>query len=181
MFGVAACVTAPSAPLYSPISTARSHGFLEEQLSDSAYRITYVAPRVRTSPFSSETRDRDHSSQLALAYDFALWRAADLAVAAGYPAFQVTERTNNVDYENYYDDFYYPYYPYGHHGNHRFFYPYRHYGPYGSYTLLKANVTLLVAFGRDPVPGAIDARAVIDRMASTYPGAQPTVTAPPQS
>ncbi len=165
------CATGPTAPLYSPLETAKTHGYVETRLDERHVRVTYVAPRVRTYAYPTPRRDRDADAQIALAYDLALWRSAELSLAAGYPAFRVVNRTNDVRYDTRYGSYYPPYYQYGYPfpGRHHLFDPYPYYGDYG-YADLIAQVTLEVVFEPAVPADGFDARTVVERMRSTYPG-----------
>ena len=164
------CATGTNLPLYMPLEEAKTHGYLETRLDERRYQVTYVAPRLRTYAYRTPERDRDADAQIALAYDLALWRTADLALAAGFPAFRVTNRTNDVRYDTRYGGYYRPYYPYDYpyFGRHHFFDPYPYYGAYG-YADLVAQVTLEVEFAPEVAPDLFDARAVAERMRDTYP------------
>jgi hypothetical protein len=118
---------------------------------------------------------------LALAYDMALWRAAELALANGYRWLAVSHRDNdvrvNIGYD-YYDDAYGPF-PYYHRRSHRrhFGYPPLHrFGYHDRYANLTARVSITVAFGKAPDGDGpdgdrIDAKAVLERLGAKYPGA----------
>lgn len=168
---LAAC--GPALPLYMPYEVARTHGFTEATLPDGRMRVTYVAPASHGFDTGPAGRRAQGDERLALAYDFALWRAADLALQRGAGAFAVLDRVNDVsadvrtDY--YYDPWPYrsrrsgPFYPY--------YYPYAY--SYDRTATVGGAVTLTVEFRQVPGPGAFDARALIAQMQARYPNAVP--------
>jgi hypothetical protein len=109
LFALAAgCSFAPP-PLYVPMS-AGSYGYAEQQTGDISYRITYRAPVFSTFSYGRATRDRIANERVALAYDMALLRAADIALARGMPAFREIRRDNDVQVDvqdDPLDDYYY--------------------------------------------------------------------------
>ncbi len=172
---LAGCVAGIPVPLYSPIEVGLSFGYSDAALSDTRYEVTYVAPTRTTYVYGGEQRSRESERQVELAYDMALWRAADLALARGFPAFRVAERNNDarvdVRYE-YYDDG--PYDPFFDHRGHF------HYGPFSSFTyprssdryaLLSARVTIVADLVGEGEPDAFDARMTRDRLREKYPQA----------
>jgi len=173
---LAACETAPPPPLYQPREVARTYGYFEQQLSADRYRVGYSAPVERSRADDSVERRRETDGLIDLAYDLALLRAAQLAVAAGRPAFEVSERENNVqvDVRRYYYDPVFPgpfpfrrygWYPYPYH------YPY-YYGPYASRDAVLGVETQMTVTMLDAArPGAFDARETLDRLRSKYPDA----------
>ncbi len=89
------CATEPIS-LLAPQSSPESFGYTERRVSDADYEIVYSGPEVIT--------DNTEESAVALAarkarettYDLALWRAAQIAAARGYPDFAVTSATTTV-------------------------------------------------------------------------------------
>ena len=92
---LAGCAAEPIS-LLAPQSSAESFGYTERRVSDAGYEIVYSGPEVTT--------DNTEESAVALAarkarettYELALWRAAQIAAARGYPNFAVTSATTNV-------------------------------------------------------------------------------------
>ncbi len=177
---VAGCAVGPGHPLYTPRAVAKSFGYAEERVARDRFRITYAAPVRRTFPHAGPRRQDDAAEQLALAYDMALWRASEVALANGYPGFVAGPRDNQVQvdvaYDYYRDPFYDdPFYHYGHrrHRLHRH-YPYDPYyygGRYSRYALMAATTTVTVELRKVRVPEAIDAATTIRRMRRKYPEA----------
>ncbi len=97
LFVLAGCAGSP--PLYVHTETGRSYGYSETQLSNTQYRVAYRAPRVSTRTPNRIERERRGHERLALAYDLALWRAADVALQLGVPGFAVASRENDVQVE----------------------------------------------------------------------------------
>lgn len=173
---LAACATGPRYPLYTPLETAGSFGYSEQQTSADSYRVTYRAPIETTYRYGQAAREREGDRLLTVAYDLALRRAAELALANGYPAFTIERRDNEVtlDVQRRYDDpFFGPYafYPphslrYGYPFYHPFYYP-RYSRPE---TEIAAEVTLEVQFQRSPGPDSFDAQKTLDRLRTQYGG-----------
>lgn len=167
------CAPAPVYPLYTSHQVAGTFGYREQQVSDSRYLVTYDAPVLATSSYRDERRDRDTKSRVALAYDLALWRAAELTLANGFPAFIVAERNNDVQVTTGYDPYPYPYFHFGHRHRHypyHYAYPYYdpYYDPFYGYAYLAAGVTLAVEFRRAGAADTVDARATRERLRAQY-------------
>lgn len=166
----AAC--APNAPLYAPLQAAGSHGYTDERLEPTHFKVSYTAPPVTSSGFSKAQNDKDAEQRVALAYDMALWRASELALQNGFPAFSVVDRSNDVtvDHRYYYDDdsFYHPCPgPFIQHFHCRslFFSP----PYYERYALISARVTLMIDLDREIRPGTFNAQDAIARLRAHYP------------
>ncbi len=182
----AACAPIERYPLYTSLEAAGSFGYEEQRLSERRFRVTYHAPIVATSAYSSGQRRQEVEQEVALAYDMALWRAAELALEVGYPALTVAERDNDTRIEVFGDPYYdpfvypgysllYPLYPFSHHGPPfgllpQPFYP-SYYGPFAE---LMVSVTITVELGASA--GALDAQGTVERLREQYPDA---VAAPP--
>ena len=168
---IAGCAPEARHPLYTPLTLAESFGYSEQRLSETSYKVTYSAPVRRTYAYGREERKQETEERLALAYDLALWRAAELALAHGYPAFEVSNRDNSVQVDirsDYYrhDPFLY----HGHHFGHGFF-PHHFYGFYDRYAELAARVSIAVDFRAAPDGDRLDARATLKRLRAKYPDA----------
>lgn len=170
---LSACVAGMPIPAYSPIEVGLSFGYSDEPLSDTRFRVTYLAPMRTSYAYDGAQRTRESQRQIAFAYDMAVWRAADLALAKGFPAFRVSERDNDARVDlryEYFDDG--PYGPFFHHRGHF------HYGPFGSifapgyydrYALLSARVTIVTDVAEPAAPDSLDVRGTLDRMYRKYP------------
>lgn len=175
---LAACAGQPR-PLYAPFGQLGGYGYTEEQLSETRLRVRYEAPTDTTYDVGRLERERQADAQVALAYDMALLRAAELALARGFPAFAVTERENDVAvdvqpvYPFYRDPFLFPG-PF-HRRRHPYFYPTPYY--FERHATVGAGVTLLVELRRSAGPEALDARATISRLQTKYPNARPAPAA----
>ncbi len=159
---VAGCAPEARYPLYSPLELAESFGYAEQQLSETGYRVSYSAPIRRTYAYGREKRQQQAGERLALAYDLALWRAAELALANGYPAFEVSDRDNSVQVDI--RNEYYHHYPFFHHRHH-------FYGFYDRYAELAARVSIAVDFRAAPDGDRLDAEATLKRLRAKYPDA----------
>ena len=167
---LAACAGTPR-PLYTPFGEVGGYGYTEQQLSETRLRVRYEAPLDTAYDAGRIERERQSNARVTLAYDMALLRAAELALARGFPAFAVTERQNDVaveverDYPFYRDPFLFPG-PYGRRG-YPFYYP-PAFG-FDRQTTYGAGVTLLVELRRTAGPDVLDARATVGRVRAKYP------------
>jgi hypothetical protein len=170
---LAACAGQPQ-PLYAPFGQLGGYGYTEQQLSETRLRVRYEAPTNTTYDTGRIARERQSDAQLTLAYDMALRRAAELALARGFPAFAVTERENDVAvdvqpvYPFYGDPFLFPG-PF--HRRHLHYHPPPYY--FERHATFGAGVTLLVELRRQVAPEALDARATLARLQAKYPNALP--------
>jgi hypothetical protein len=168
---LAACASGPSYPLYSPQAVTGTFGYSEQKVSDNSFKVTYVTPQ-RASVDSRNAVDERRQAMLTMSNDFAIWRAADLALANGQKEFRVARRDNDVDVQrNIYDD--YPYYSRRRYGPGRPYYGPDFYGPPwpDNSAWMRATTTLVVEFGRRPGEDFFIADEAITRLRQTYPGA----------
>ncbi len=164
---LAGCAPAPVYPLYTSVQVAGSFGYAEQRISDARYTVTYTAPVQRTDAYGGERREQDTDRQVALAYNLALWRAAELALAHGYPAFRVAERNNDIQVDVRYDAYYDPFPDFGRHHRYGHF-PHGTPSYYPRYASLAAGVTLAVEFRRAGAGDTFDARATRERLRARY-------------
>jgi hypothetical protein len=166
------CTTAPAPPLLSPIEVAKSYGYSEVPLGDDHYQVTYVAPADRTGR-SVDARAATIAAERKLAFDLAVWRAAQLALAQGYAGFKVGNTNSNVyTYED--EPFYQPP-PWWGPGYFRRPYFGGGWGPYwepSPFLVVQVDVTIDVLMERSPGPGDYKARETIEQLRSIYPGAE---------
>lgn len=165
---LAACASGPQYPLYSPLAMTGTFGFSEQRVSNTAYRVTYIAPRrTAYSPYANAEPRR--SSLLTLANDMAMMRAAELTVSSGQETFRVTQRDNDadVDRQRYYSGCDDPFWP-GRPPFYRPYYPGYRCGPDG-YTYFHARSTLTIEFGHKPGDEYFVARDVLAQLTQTYP------------
>ena len=173
---LAACASGPSYPLYSPQALTGTFGYSEQQTGPASYNVSYVSPS-RQAPDLRNAVDERRQSLLTLTNDFALWRAAALALANGQKEFRITQRDNDVDVQrSVYDS--YPYHsrrrsgpPFG--PPSRGYYGPSFYGPPWPDTSvwLRATTSLIVEFGRKAGENFFIADDAINRLRQTYPGA----------
>jgi len=181
LFGAAVlggCVSGPSPPLLTPLAIGGSFGYSEMRVGDDRDMVTYVAPPRLTTPYGV-ARESEAQAARTLAFDMAVWRAAQLAQSQGFAGFRIIDRRSDVDTYPYADPFYdpwpcwqcrrygFPYYPD----------PYR-----GSpYVYLQARVTITVQRLHDPGDADYRADDAIAQLRRTYPGAEgvpPPASAP---
>ena len=179
LLAVAGCTLPTGPPLYSPVGRAGAFGYTEQRLSNSHFRVTYTAPRVTIYTLSRIDRSLGSDEQLALAYDIALWRAADLSLQNGQPGFAVEKRENDARVEVIRDP--YPYRSFGYrpyYGRYRydpFYYDPFYYDPfyYRDYAVICARVILIVELRRRRGPRVFDARETLHRLQAKYPNEMP--------
>ena len=177
--GLLAGCAGPRYPLYSPVQATGTFGFAEEQLGNDRYRVTYRAPIRRGYELSPAERQRVAEHGIELAYDMALMRAAELALAAGAPRFDVSERRNDIDADVRVGYAYYPYYdpfPYRPYYRHRLFHPWG-YAPVAfpeERTEVAVAVSFLLTLHRTHSAGGFDAQETLQRLRSKYPHAAPS-------
>ena len=144
-------------------------------LGDQRYEVSYVGPYRRSLRAPGPVQE-SNAAQRTMAYDFALWRAAQLAEAQGLPGIRISNVRSNVNTysDSDYDPFYSPgFYPYGPYGGYpfgpRWGDPY--WGP-SPYVYQQAEVTVDAQLLRSPGAGDYVAADVIDQLRRTYPGAE---------
>ena len=170
MILLAACQTTPERPLMSPLDEERGgFGYSERHLAGERYEVSYDGPNRRTW-LDGERRAEHIDEARALAYDLALWRAADLALENGFAAFIVAERQTDVEVEIIEDA---PFYAFAGSGG-----GFRHGMAYHAYAYpipvlrsawLRARVGLTVdLLAATEVEGAFDAAATAARLAAKH-------------
>jgi hypothetical protein len=178
---LASCNTTPAPPPMSPIQEAKYYGYSDMPIGDERYQVSYVGPYRRSLRSPGPVQEAS-AAQRTMVYDFALWRAAQLAESQGLPGVRISNVRSNVNTytDNYYDSFYGPgFYPYGG-------YPFgpRWGGPYwgpSPYVYQQAEVTVDAQLLRSPGGGDYIAADVIDQLRRTYPGAEGTPPVPSPS
>jgi hypothetical protein len=168
----AGCTQRGFQQLYVPLGTGSGFGYTDQPAGESRFVVTYDAPIQTAFSFSGNDGRRAADGELARAYDFALLRAAEIALSQGMAGFRVIDRTNDVDVRNrpsYRGPFWNPYwarpygYPYGPFG-----WPYA-YGPFDdSYATLSARVTLNIVLVPTVEQGAFDAQNVLATIRARY-------------
>lgn len=167
---LAACsFTQPA--LYEPLGALGNYGYAERQTGDNAFQIVYRAPVFSTFSYGTATRQRLANQRTALAYNMALLRASDLALAHGMPAFREIHRSNDVHvdvHDDPFDDYWF---------NRRCFdWRFCAPPPYVSRdrrTLIRVAVTLDVQLEQSLQAGAYDARAMRNQILAAHPDALP--------
>lgn len=169
-----ACTFGQTAPLMSPIKVAGSYGYSEVPIGGNRYAVSYTGPSQRTLR-SSNARQEIGAAEHSQAYDFALWRTAQIALAQGIPGFRVGNVRTNVD--TLVDDFYDPFYGPGLLTRRHLWGPGPYWGTYGApnpYAYQQTSVTMDVTLLQSLGPDDYDARDTIDQLRKTYPGAEGT-------
>ena len=96
---LAGCTEPARAPLYSPLSAGSYFGYAEQPVNPNTVRISYLTPPARVN--SSADVGAVRTERINLAHDLAVWRAAELARAAGYPAFSIADQQSDANVNNY--------------------------------------------------------------------------------
>jgi hypothetical protein len=168
--GVAACQSTPPRPLYQPLEAGAEFGYVERQIDPTRWEVTYAGPRYRAS-YSDSKRDAETESARDLAYDLALWRAAQIALEQNRPSFAVVSERRDVDHSTQINRRYpaYPYYhPFGfRHPGFGGYWPW-YYDDYTVRSYGEATVTLTVDLEPDPGAQVIDAKETAARLEDEY-------------
>jgi hypothetical protein len=85
----------PLVPAMVPISANGDHGYSESALAPDVYAVTFVSPSLSAHGDPEQDYGLDGEKRRVAA--LALWRAAQLALEKGYPAFQVQSETSDAD------------------------------------------------------------------------------------
>lgn len=163
---VAACAEMAPRPLLSAWSEGPSFGYQDRRSDETHIQVTYTTPFERTA--LDEARRGAAAQRLrALAGDIALWRAAEMAREAGFPALTVSHSTTSTKVRVY-DETTPPRYILA--------------GPQGGAVIpvtpqreersawMQGIATLDVEFKRAKGEGDHDVAATIDRLSKTYQG-----------
>jgi hypothetical protein len=165
----------------SPISQVTDFGYSNRDLNNGRVEVNYLGPSYRVSTFRASRQEALDQAK-AQAEDLATWRAAQVALAKGKPAFEVVDKHSNVevDVRDYYDPYPSAWWPYG-------YYPYRWargpFYPFPYYTRYRdayaqAEVSLTVQLLDKMKPGALDAQETAARLSTKYGPAANPQTAP---
>jgi hypothetical protein len=174
---------APMPPLMSPISQVTDFGYSNRDLTSGRIEVVYLGPARRVSTWRASRQEAVDQAK-AQAEELATWRAAQVALAKGKPAFEVVDKHTDVevDVRDYYDPYPYGWYPYRW-ARSPFYAPYPPY--YSSYrdAYAQAQSKLTVQLLDKMQPGALDARETADRLSRKYapppqPGAKPDAQKP---
>src|SRR5262245_62093002 len=85
----------PTVPAMVAQGTRGDYGYAETAMAPDQYKVTYVSPSQ--SAHGEPEQDYGLAGERQRAYDLALWRAAQIALEKGYPAFEVQNETRDVD------------------------------------------------------------------------------------
>jgi hypothetical protein len=152
--------------LYVPLGVGAGYGYTEEPVGERRFKIAYDTPVSTAFTYAGPAGKREANSELARAFDLALLRAAEIALANGAPAFRVADRLNDVDVRNYVawrDPFYYPHWRRPWWG-----YPSPYHAYAEDYATLDARVTLTVDLLPTLESGAYDALRTQSEIRARY-------------
>ena len=85
----------PLVPAMVPISANGDYGYSESALASDVYAVTFVSPSLSAHGDPEQDYGLDGEKKRVAA--LARWRAAQLALEQGYPAFQVQSETSDAD------------------------------------------------------------------------------------
>jgi hypothetical protein len=149
-------------PLMSPLQVARSFGYADTAIGDNRYQVTYVRPSSLTF-LSRDIPQSVGADERTRAFDFAVWRAAQIAIAERLVGFRVVNVRSNVNVDVLQER------------------PSRRYRGPSPYAYQQAEVTIDAQMTLSPGSGDYVARDVINQMRRRYPeaeGAPATTIAP---
>lgn len=172
ILAVTGCASSP-VDYYRPLASEGRYGYSDTALATNRYEVSYLTPVRSVRSVSAEIREREGSERIALAYDMTLWRASELALAAGHPAFEVSLRENDLrvdrNWYRYASPFYDPWFPRYRYRHRPYLYPPFPPDPYfDRYTRISARVTLTVEFRDVLAPDSIDAESTLTRIKAKY-------------
>ncbi len=85
----------PPVPAMAALSATGDYGYAETALAPGLYAVTFVSPSLSAHGDPEKDYGLDGEKQRVAA--LALWRAAQLALEQGYPAFRVESETRDVN------------------------------------------------------------------------------------
>jgi len=180
--GCAAAPPSPPPPLMSPYpASGHGYGYAEERIGPDLVRVVYYGP-PRPVDYNGAARQAELDRAAAEAADLALWRAAQLALAEGKPAFAVIERRADTETLRRPGYLYDPWWP-------------DHCWPYGPYWQCRpmlpayappvadgrARATLTVRFENRATGRNVDAAATVRRLEAAYRPPGPPTSPPPKA
>jgi hypothetical protein len=185
---LAGCASPAPKPAFAAYGQSGNFGYSETRLADDAYEVTYVTPYVPTSADPGQ-RDAALADQKGKAYDLAVWRAAQLADKAGYPAFVVENESRDADvtvrtqpvFPNTYNPLwnYYnngpvyqtsPFYgnPAYQSGSGYYHYGRDSYNSYGQQAVATITAQIRVRLVKEATSGSLDSKATETQLAARY-------------
>lgn len=181
---LASCAAVPDLPPPPPTMSpypagGHGYGYAEERIGPDLLRVVYHGP-WRPLDYDAVPRRAQLDRAASAAADLALWRAAQLALAEGKPAFTVIERRADTETNRspgYVYDPWWPHYAYPH-GYGPYYWPYYRPWPPAYYVpgaaSGRARVVLTVRLAGRATAANIDAAATIRRFERAYgpPGAR---------
>jgi len=185
LFAVAACAPGQPRPAMVSMAGGTPYGYSEVDLGDDRFEVSYVMPALRTRGY-----DQPHQASIdaekTLAYELALWRAAQVAIERGYEFFTVEESNRDADlsvrYDPYYPGGYWSTWPYGYR-HPQTGWPYHNYGPYSYYpyrsggygsferpsSSLRVTVRLVIREATPGEAGALESVAMTGPQSCSHP------------
>ena len=168
LVSLAACQSPPPQPLFQPLEAGAVFGYIDRQIDDTHWQVTYMGPRYRSS-YSDSTRDEETEAARAEAYDLALWRAAQIAMEQKEPRFAVVSERRDVDRSTQiYRYPAYPYYPFGFRQPGFWGYWPNYYDDYTARSFGEATVTLTIDLNPTLSAQSLDTKATADRLEAQY-------------
>lgn len=174
---LAGCAASEPLPALVAKADTGRYGYSENQLAEDRLEVVYESPSFSV-PISSESRRARLEEERQRAYDFALWRAADIAKERGFSAFSVEHDRRDVDVSLQAEPVYRPlpgFYPYYYGYPYRYGYrpwgmydPWDGYGGYRRWAYARVTVSLDVQLLKTPTPESLPVEETLARLASTY-------------
>jgi hypothetical protein len=93
--GCAGAPPPPPVPAMVALSENGDYGYSETALAPDLYKVTYRSPSL--SAHGDPDKDYGLGGEKQRAADLATWRAAQLALAQGYPSFQLQSESRDLD------------------------------------------------------------------------------------
>lgn len=170
-----ACAAPAPLPALVAKSDAGRYGYSDTKLADGRYLVVYETPSFVV-PLLRADRDEEIAAERQRAFDFALWRASELARDQGFAALMVEQDRRDADVRVRVEPRYPPW-PGLRGPFYRYPYPYWTRDPYGDccwagtyqrWADAQVTVTLQVRFLRQRAEGALSVDETLERLTAAY-------------
>lgn len=151
--------------------TTGSYGYLDRQLSETTYAVVYAGPEVMTDNTVESEVQLAAARARETASDLALWRAAEIALTRGFPAFAI--RSAEVDVKQAIVG-----HDYRDNGNPVYDNIHGEALGYQTQIYFRPRASLTVELRTGKSPGTLDAGAVAEKMKRQYADATSRAIAP---
>jgi hypothetical protein len=96
LLGLAGCAQRPPQPAMVAATAGSDFGYADTRVAADRYDVSYQTPVLRI-PVEEKARQAELGRQAQRAYDLALWRAAQIALAQGYSRLLVVDQRREVE------------------------------------------------------------------------------------